>query len=72
MRLTVSVELPKTARFLPDCCLSSVIAPATSPLTSLVFCQSADSSELENTTLGMLFIRSAMTRSSSSAAGVGQ
>jgi hypothetical protein len=37
MRLAVSVGLPKIARYLPGCCLSSAIASAALPLTRVAF-----------------------------------
>ncbi len=48
------------------------MASAAFPLTSVEFCQSAESSVLENTTLRMPFILPATAGSPSSAAGVGQ
>ena len=67
----MSVGLPKTASVPPSSFSFGTAVPMSS-LINVEFCHVASVSDFENTTLGMLFIRSAMTGSNSSATGVGQ
>ncbi len=60
-----SVALPDMPMFLPACALSSLTAPARSPSSSVVFCQSTFSSVVEATNFGVSF----MTDTNGSEAG---